>query len=49
MKKLRIYVDASVIGGCEDPEFARSDVLPESQAGYGMIEIRTPAEVLHEE
>lgn len=26
MKKLHIYVDASVIGGCEDPEFAENSL-----------------------
>ncbi len=26
MKRLNIYVDASVIGGCEDPEFAQASL-----------------------
>jgi len=26
MKKLRIYIDPSVIGGCEDPEFSENSL-----------------------
>ena len=44
MKRLLIYADASVVGGCEDPEFA-ADI----ELGYPALEIRTPREVLRYE
>jgi len=44
MKRLYVYVDASVIGGCEDSEFAKRAL----RSG-GLIEIRTPREVLADE
>ncbi len=38
--RVRIYVDASVVGGCEDVNLRR---------GYPLLEIRTPREVLSDE
>ena len=41
MRNLLMYVDTSVIGGCQDAEFI--------ERGYGTIEIRSPTEVLEYE
>jgi hypothetical protein len=74
MKRLYVYVDASVIGGCEDSEFAEASLAlwrlfvkgafvqyivnlgrirlfnaVNLEQGYGLIEIRTPREVLADE
>jgi len=40
---MRVYIDTSVIGGCLDEEFK------EWSLRYGMIDIRSPREVLHEQ
>jgi hypothetical protein len=43
--KQRIYIDTSVIGGCEDEEFSKWSV---QKLGYPLLEIRSPREVIYE-
>ncbi|MBI5242170.1 MAG: hypothetical protein HY922_00640 [Elusimicrobia bacterium] len=40
MKRLLIYVDASVIGGCEDPEFAADSLAP--RRSWNMNDSKSP-------
>jgi hypothetical protein len=52
--KARIYVDASVIGGCEDDEFVNLHRIHgynsvNLRRGYPTLEIRAPLEVLPNE
>lgn len=54
MRHLTVYADASVIGGCEDPEFANLGRIRlfnsvNIEWGYGLVEIRSPKEVLEYE
>jgi hypothetical protein len=48
MKRTRVYVDTSVIGGCFDKEFAAESraVVQAAREGYPPIEIRSPREVV---
>jgi len=39
--KVRIYVDASVVGGCEDDEFAEQSVPLRSGPGGGRRRMRS--------
>ena len=50
MKKLRIYLDTSVVGGCCDEEFSaasqRGFNAVNLREGYGVIAIYSPLEVV---
>jgi hypothetical protein len=48
MKKIKIYIDTSVIGGCFDKEFEQysNRLFDNLKEGYPVLDIRTPMEVI---